>query len=132
MGADLIFECVEIKETKEKALERLAKIAIDENTISRFFDCNYYEYEEEDFTPELAEKMRKRIIEAVEVVYGTYRDTGTMQLDGDRTLAFTGGMSWGDSPTEAITDYAIFNEFLGYPFWANPNSEQVKNWEASK
>ena len=133
MGADLCVDYVELKETEAEALSRLAKLVINEDTLDRFINnASYFEWEEEDFTPELAEKMRKRIADAVDVVYGDRRDTAWLKIDGDRTFAFTGGMSWGDEPTDAMEDFRIFNEFLGYPAWASPDSEEVKNWEASK
>lgn len=134
MGADLCIDYVELKETEEEALNRLAKLVIDQDTLDRFIDnANYFEWEGEDFTPELAEKMRDRIKESVSVVYSTSRrDTIGLTIDGDRIFVFTGGMSWGEEPTEAMQDFRIFNEFLGYPAWASADSKEVREWEESK
>lgn len=134
MGADLAIDYVEIRESEDEALARLANLVIDENTLDRFIDnASYFEYEDEDFTPELAEKMRKRIAEAVSVVYANNRrDTIWLKIDGDRTFMFTGGMSWGEDPTDAIQDFRIFNEFLGYPAWASADSDEVKEWEKGR
>ena len=133
MGADMVVACVELKETKEEALERLAKLVINEETQDLFInEAYYFEYEEEDYTPELAEKMRKRIEEAVEVVYSDRRDITGINIDGNRIFVITGGMSWGDEPTDAMRDFEIFNVFLGYPSWNRPDSDEAKKWEESK
>ena len=134
MGADLAIDYVEIRASEDEALARLANLVINEDTLDRFIDnASYFEYEDEDFTPELAEKMRERIKEAVSVVYSTRRrDTSWLNIDGDRTFVFTGGMSWGEEPTEAMEDFRIFNEFLGYPAWASPASDEAKEWEKGK
>ena len=44
----------------------------------------------------------------------------------------SGGMSWGDDPSDVYTDFFIFSDFFGYPSWADPNSDEVKEWEAGK
>ena len=125
---------VELKETKEQALARLAKLVIDENTMERFESCGYYEWESEEFTPEIAEDMRKKLANVIEIVYSSdyRRDTQVITLDGNRNLIFTGGMSWGDDPSDVYTDFFIFSDFFGYPSWAYPDSVEVKEWEAGK
>lgn len=128
MGADLLVSVVEIRETEEQARERLTKLVIDESFIQRFMNAGYYFWEEEEFTEEVAKDMRKRISDSIDIVYGQSRGINLISLDGNRILAITGGMSWGDNPTDEFEDFNIFQEFLAYPSWYSPDSDEIKHW----
>ena len=134
MGADLMLNYVEIAEPREKAQSRLDQLVLTEADLSTFENCGYHYFEDEDFSEELAKKMRAKIQEALDVVYGCHekgyrRDITSLTIDGNRTFYFTGGMSWGEDPSECYTDFWIFFEFLGYPSHESPDSEAVKKWK---
>ena len=130
MGADLMLNYVEIAEPREKAQARLDRLVLTEADLSTFENCGYHYFEDEDFSEELAKKMRAKIQEALDVVYDAdgRRDVSSFIIDGNRTFYLTGGMSWGDDPSECYTDFWIFFEFLGYPSNLSPDSDEAKKW----
>lgn len=132
MGADLMLNYVELKENKEQALERLAKMKLTEEDLERFDTCGVYDFgwDDDGFTDETIKSMRKRLAQAVEVVYDCEgsREVNTLTIDGDRTFVITGGMSWGDEPSSLYTDFYLFSEFLAYPSWEKPDSEEARKW----
>lgn len=139
MGADLVLSHIEVRESKEEALERLAKIVFNEESLVLFENAGYYNWEEEEFSPEIAEQMRKRVEESINLVYGlqdgTYhsRDVAGFSLDGgERYFLVTGGQTWGDDPSNEYADFNIFAEFIAYPHWEHPTSEAVTKWKAGK
>lgn len=132
MGADFIVNFVELRETKEQALVRLSHLIINEWTKSEMEDAGCYLYEDEEYTEQMGEDMRKRIAQSVEVVYEHSREMGTICIDGNRTFAVTGGMSWGDAPTDIFEDYNIFQQFLAYPSWCAPDSEEAERWNEQR
>ena len=134
MGADLMLNYVEIAEPREKAQARLDRLVLTEADLFTFENCGCYDFQDEDFSEELAKKMRAKIQEALDIIYdfhekGYRRDMTSLTIDGNRTFYFTGGMSWGDDPSECYTDFWIFAEFLGYPSHESPDSEAVKEWK---
>lgn len=130
MGADLIVSVIELRESKEKAIERLAKIVFNEDSNELFQNAGYYFWEDEqEITPEILNDMRKRVASALEVVYGYSREMTHISIDGDRRFVITGGMSWGDMPTDIFEDFNIFQEFLAYPSWCALDEKVVKDWE---
>lgn len=139
MGADLLLSYVEIAETREQAQARLNKLQITEADLGRLEDCGYFGFEGEEFSPEIEQGIRARLQKALDLVYDCYekyppRDMARLTIDGNRTFLFTGGMSWGDDPTDSYADLNIFFEFLGYPSHAFPEGKAVRQWkeEASK
>ena len=57
-----------------------------------------------------ADGWRGRLREHVEVILdGSARDLTTIEVAG-RTILLTGGMSWGDSPTEALDAFTDLDE----------------------
>jgi hypothetical protein len=135
MGADLLMTYIEIKEPREKAKERLDKLVITEEDLERFDSCGSFEFEDQEFSSELALKVKTRLGEILDSVYdfaegkAYSREITTFDLDGDRKFLITGGMSWGEDPTDYFTDFWIFYEFLGYPSHASPDSEEVRKWK---
>jgi hypothetical protein len=130
MGADLIVNLVELRETKEQALARLSRLIINESAKSEMEEAGYFYWEDEDYTNEIGEEIRRRIASSVEVVYGNSREMTLVCIDGNRTFAVTGGMSWGDAPTDILEDFNIFQQFLGYPSWCAPDSEEIAKWNS--
>jgi len=130
MGADLMLNYVEIAEPREKAQARLDRLVLTEEHLETFENCGYYGFEEEDFSEETEKKMREKLQECLDVVYDAdgRRDVSSFIIDGNRTFYLTGGMSWGDDPSECYTDFWIFFEFLGYPSNLSPDSDEAKKW----
>jgi hypothetical protein len=94
MGADLILVCAERTATYDQAKARLS--TLDNKKVGSVF-CYGDEPEEDDKTDYLAE-----LLTDLDVVYSDdRRDTSVMRL-GDVTYVMTGGMSWGDIPTDAF------------------------------
>lgn len=137
MGADLLLNYVEIAEPREKAQARLDKLQMTEEHLSMFEDCGIYQFSDEEFSEQVQKDMKARLQRALDVVYDndekwTTRDVTRLIIDGNRTFLFTGGMSWGDDPTNSYTDFWIFFEFLGYPSHESPDSEAVRKWKAGE
>ena len=137
MGADLLLNYVEIAEPREKAQARLDKLQMTEEHLSMFEDCGIYQFSDEEFSEQVQKDMKARLQRALDVVYDndekwTTRDVTRLTIDGNRTFLFTGGMSWGDDPTNSYTDFWIFFEFLGYPSHESPDSEAVRKWKAGE
>lgn len=139
MGADLMLNYVEIAEPRERAQARLDRLVITEQHLETFENCGIYEFSDEEFSEQVQKGMRARLQRALDVVYDneekwTTRDVTRYVIDGNRTFLFTGGMSWGDDPSESYTDFWLFFEFLGYPSHLSPDSDEAKKWkeEASK
>lgn len=137
MGADLLLNYVEIAEPREKAQARLDKLQMTKEHLSMFEDCGIYQFSDEEFSEQVQKDMKARLQQALDVVYDndekwTTRDVTRLIIDGNRTFLFTGGMSWGDDPTNSYTDFWIFFEFLGYPSHESPDSEAVRKWKAGE
>ena len=83
------------------------------------------------FDKEAVKWMKERLIEAVDCVYADHfsRNCNTLAVDGINRFLVTGGTSWGDDPSSEWDDFNLFNEFLGYPYWAKPKSKKRKEWE---
>lgn len=133
MGANLCLTGVVKKETKSECLRRINKLDwSDIESMVNGFDAagiwisNHDEIEDE----ELVRQMKERLKQAVEVVYDPYgsRDIDTINVYCLDSLLITGGPTWGDDPTEEFVDFNLFNQFLGYPYWASPKSLEVKEW----
>ena len=119
MGADLVLSHIEIRESKEEALERLAKIVFNEKSFDLFANAGYYDYEDEEFSSEIETQMRERVKKSIELVYGLQegtiysRDVSGFSLDGgERFFLVTGGQTWGDDPSNEFVDFNIFSEFI--------------------
>jgi len=133
MGADLLLNYVEIAEPREKAQARLDRLVLTEEHLETFENCGYHEFEEEDFSKEIETRMRSKLQECLDVVYDCLeghapRDVTWLDIDGDRKFLFTGGMSWGEEPSDYYTDFWLFAEFLGYPSNLSPDSDEAKKW----
>jgi hypothetical protein len=139
MGADLMLNYVEIAEPRERAQARLDRLVITEQHLETFENCGEYQFSDEEFSEQVQKDMRARLQRALDVVYDSYegnspRDVTWLNIDGNRTFLFTGGMSWGDDPSDYYTDFWLFFEFLGYPSHLSPDSDEAKKWkeEANK
>jgi len=133
MGADLTITAVELKETKDKCLKRINKLDWSDvdDMCERFENAGviFDRYAVEEWNE--VKCMKERLIEAVNCVYAEQfsRDCNVLVVDGINRFLVTGGTSWGDDPSAEWNDFNLFNEFLGYPYWAKPNSKERKDWE---
>jgi hypothetical protein len=61
------------------------------------------------------QRIVERLVDAVRTCYqyDDHREMGWF-VDGGRTFAVTGGMSWGDSPTECLDDMWMFGNFQSW------------------
>jgi len=117
MGADFVYAIVEV--TKPESYWQNIIGELDDGQVMSFVrdtDDQHGWVEMFDYDPtaeaEFCQKVAERLSEAVNVCYGytQNREMGWHQ-DGDRTFAITGGMSWGDSPTECIDDMWMVDNF---------------------
>jgi len=107
MGASFLFAvlpaCVLTKERRQQLLAIIDKM--DDST--EFSSCVFPDEEDLDAIKE-ALKTDVGIYEKLD----TFRDTGGYTPDGSFPLLLTGGMSWGDPPTDS---YDILNELAAVP-----------------
>lgn len=133
MGADLLITAVEIRESKSQCLKRINKLDwSDLDAMYRKFE-NAGIWIDEDMNDDatLVKWMKERLKEAVNTVYSERysRNVNTLCVDGINKYVITGGMSWGDEPSDEWDCFNLFNELLGYPYWAKPKSKERKEWE---
>jgi len=78
--------------------------------MQSFIDYSDEMFDWEDaLDPFSAQDVAERVSEAIEVAYDDFRrDVGYWQ-EGDTLYALSGGLSWGDEPTDAMRDLMIFN-----------------------
>jgi len=105
MGADLIFSLCEMVLTKEQAYTKADELTKADNVteIATLLaeQCGI-ELEDSDVNAHLKE--------CIDEVYSSVgrRDTGSFQLDkGKRMFFITGGMSWGDMPTDSYPSFIV-------------------------
>ena len=106
MGAEFIFEVVEA----DKPYPHWATILgeLDDGKVQNFIDRTHYEYRFDDMTPQ---EVVERIDEAFDNIWNQpSRETGLVMLEGKQYF-LTGGMSWGDDPTDIFPDFEIVADF---------------------
>lgn len=151
MGADLLIAVIELRETKAQCLKRINKLDWDDlDTMYRKFENagiwidRTIWIDEDEIRDDSSKRfnapvddrkavkwMKERLKEAVDLCYAEHfgRDTSTIVVDGAIKFLVTGGTSWGDDPSADWDEFNLFNELLGYPYWAKPNSKERKEWE---
>jgi hypothetical protein len=112
MGADLIIAMLPMRKTQDEAIAKLKSLTQDDllDTLS-----NYHAREFDKETPEAEyaeaiEFMIGKIAEVYDYYEKGSRDTEVRTLDGTPWL-ITGGMSWGDDPTDAFESLNIVANF---------------------
>ena len=103
MGADLIIAMLPMRKTQDEAIAKLK--AMDSEDLLHVLS-NYHAREFNEDTPEAEyaeaiEFMTGKIAEVYDYYEKGSRDTEVRRLDGTAWL-ITGGMSWGDDPTDAF------------------------------
>lgn len=133
MGANLCLTVVVKKETKSECLKRINKLDWSdiEGMVNGFETAGIWIGNHDEIADgELVRQMKERLKQAVEVVYDSVgsRNVDSVRVHGLGWLLITGGLTWGDDPTEEFADFDLFNQFLGYPYWASPKSPEFKEW----
>lgn len=114
MGAD--FTLTSIVEVGDMKLEEREKLMIDyarnieDNQITLFLDF-YEQFHGEDSLPDDVKKIRKDVIDCIREFFEAIdsRDVTLFSL-GNSRMILTGGMSWGDAPTDSYDVICRFNE----------------------
>ena len=116
MGADFIYAVANITETKEHWQDILGELHdgkmeayINESETLMYWSEDYDDLETN--SPEFFQAVAERVSDAINTVYGDSRELGTFRDNSEEVWAITGGMSWGDAPTDAFHDLCIVDSF---------------------
>ena len=114
MGADLIQSSIVIKKgqnmnaTCQRMLKALKKMK--KSDCQKFDD--YYDQMSGDLAPASIQQIRKEVARTIKYVCNAikqeYRDVTWMEHKGDMIYT-SGGLSWGDAPTDSYTYFALMN-----------------------
>lgn len=115
MGADLVLAYIVVKKGTDLKKSKTAMLnavkRLGEKDINSF--DGYYEQAYGDVPPDDIKKIKKDVIEVIKDVFTAitelYRDVTFINHKGE-TIYISGGMSWGDNPTESYTSFAKFND----------------------
>jgi hypothetical protein len=123
MGADFIYAIAPVDIDKDKYVAR-AKALTFEEAEALFQEDEYFfpgaESEEDD--AEFLKMVIERLLMAIEVCYTTsLRELDHLTLKGTR-FVLTGGMSWGDPPTDVYDDVCILSNF---DYWLENKGETL-------
>lgn len=110
MGADFTYSLCHRAVDKDTALRRILEMTdnhLRQVMIDMGDDFDYDDYDTDDdiatdttVTAEMLAAYRDTLVMDLECVYGGYRDTAILLIGGE-TYILTGGMSWGDEPTDS-------------------------------
>ncbi len=99
MGADFIFAIAPICENPDEAKKRINQLS--HEALTEVAEVSYGESPEQD-DAEGWQQVRDLISEGIDVVNTAVgRDIGLIVIDKPGTYVITGGMTWGDDPTDA-------------------------------
>src|SRR3989338_7166238 len=113
MGADLVVAYFGIKKEQDlqQAKEKMMSIVdeLSKEDFSDYFDSIY----SDDIENIDLDEAREEAKEVIERTFETldYRDVTSIEHKGD-IIYLSGGMSWGDSPTDS---YDLFRKFSSLP-----------------
>lgn len=118
MGADFVYAIIPL----DRPLEYWQKLIreVSDADLSEFAVASEFDFRFEDL--KLSE-VREVIDNAFEVAMnGQSREVGMWTPDGGATrYAITGGMSWGDDPTEAYREFETCHSFMD---WHNKHNRK--------
>lgn len=119
MGADLIFqyfcldEDTDMEQTKKNMIKAVDDVALEEDfdEISDYYYTAFGDNLEKDEVDinEVKDEFKTTIKELFDGIAQGWRDITYIQHKGDK-LWFTGGMSWGDNPTESYNYFMKINQ----------------------
>ena len=116
MGADFIYAVANITETKEHWQTILGELhdgkmeAYINESETLMYWSNDYDHLDMD-SPEFFQAVAERVSDAIETAYGDSRELGTFRDNSEEVWAITGGMSWGDEPTDTFHELRIVDSF---------------------
>ena len=116
MGADFIYAVANITETKEHWQDILGELhdgkmeAYIKESDTLLYWSEDYDHLDTD-SPEFFQAVAERVSDAINTAYGESRELGTFRDNSEEEWAITGGMSWGDDPTDAFYDLRIVDSF---------------------
>lgn len=124
MGANFIWAIAPVEADKDKVVARAKIMTYEEceelyNAGEHFFD--YYPDGWEDEPAEFRQVIIDRLVEAIEVCYTTSRELDHLTLKGT-SYVLTGGMSWGDAPTDVFDDVGLLANF---DYWLDRKGETL-------
>lgn len=117
MGAEFIYAVANITETKEHWHTILGELhdgkmeAYINETDTLMYWTENYEHMVFDNESEFFQAVAERVSDAIETAYGESRELGTFRDNHEEDWAITGGMSWGDDPTDIFHDLRILDSF---------------------
>jgi len=136
MGADLILSFVDVSEPKQKWLDIIGEW--NDAQVDKFVtDCGAdymwddlteevsdrwdaadieggYDIEDPKFLAEVRQAFVERLNDAIDAAYGsTSRYANKVLLDG-KPWAVTGGLSWGDDPTDDFSEFCLAETVIEY------------------
>lgn len=136
MGADMILYVLPLcKYTKDREIEAkwfAENLDLDENESFKDLVRAFQEYNFESFSEDKQAEMRretiKQIIDELEEYWDLQfrRDVGVIQ-EGRIPFIVTGGLSWGDDPTEASNSFFVLKVFHDlFKEWAFEDAKVIK------
>ena len=127
MGADFVFAVANITKPKDYWLDYLGEM--DDGQMESFItESDGFLYWSDNYddlnlnSPDFFQAVAERVSNAIETAYGDSRELGTFRDNSGELWAITGGMSWGDDPTDAFDAVRIFDIFQ---YW----DETIRNKE---
>lgn len=126
MGADLIISYLifnddeRLMDVKERWMEKINNLTMDdkENIIDYYEETTgvWHEQENIDINLDDVKKDFKKIVDAVfDGIMTGYRDITSIVHRGE-IIFLTGGLSWGDSPTDSFDNFYKINLLKDYIF----------------
>lgn len=117
MGADFLMAVAEITKPAEHWYDLLGEM--DDGAMDAYVKESGHIFWEEDYDDELATDAERakfyqfvadQINDAITTCYGESRE-GAWFSDGEKKWVVTGGMSWGDDPTDIFHEVVIMDSF---------------------
>ena len=126
MGAEFVYAIVEVTEPEEYWQGLLGELddgqvmAFVNETNDQYDWIDLYDYDDLG-EPAFCQQVAERVSEAVNVCYD-YQQNREMgwHHDGERIFIVSGGMTWGDAPTDCLNDMWMFDNFR---YWHDVNKE---------
>ena len=115
MGADFTYALVSMTPDKPTLTNFIKEMGYDDLTC---FDNCWYSFdsiEDEEDNDKWGEQVIEILIGAVDAVFdsGSSREVGHLFINENHYL-ITGGMSWGDHPTDIYPDFEIVENLQNY------------------
>ncbi len=118
MGADFLMAVAEITKPEQYWYDLLGEM--DDGAIDAYVEeSETLHYWKEDYEGELVtdkdrskfyQYVAERVNDAIKTCYGESRE-GSWFSDGEKKWYVTGGMSWGDDPTDIFNEVRVMDSF---------------------